>query len=224
MRELIVFICLILSFTACGKPIQDYELIPRDSIQSDPYRVARLYLFGQLHNNNGVVTDVYCGDKYDAEDGVCPTCIPNPQLVNCEHTWPQSKFGRDQVESKKIDLHHLFPSTSFANSARSNLPFGEVNGKVICGRSRKGIIIGTNILGFEPPDSHKGNVARAMFYFSVVYRMSIDPIQEVYFRRWHVLDPVNAQEYNRNLKIKAIQGNTNPFIDDPRLVESIDDF
>ncbi len=225
MRYVVFFCLLLFSLIACGKPIVDHELEPIKVEQVDPYRTARLNLFGKLHYDNGIITDVYCEEDYGAVDNVCPTCIPNPQVLNCEHTFPQSKFkGQSQEATMKVDLHHLYPVTSFANSARSNHPFGEVDGQIVCGTAKKGKIKGTNIVGFEPPNSHKGNVARAMFYFSTRYNMPLDPIQESYFRKWNKLDPVDAAERLRNRRISDIQGWTNPFIDNPNLVDSIRDF
>ena len=36
---------------------------------------------------------------------------------------------------------------------------------------------------FEPPAEHKGNVARAIFYFSVRYKMKVTPTQEAFLKR-----------------------------------------
>ena len=77
---------------------------------------------------------------------------------------------------------------------------------------------------FEPPQRHKGNVARALFYFSVRYRLAISATQEAHLRAWHRKDPVDESEKNRNDLVQEIQGNRNPFIDFPHLVDSIDDF
>jgi deoxyribonuclease-1 len=224
------FLVIFFSLIACGKPIVDKADIRDQTIQSHErpiidYKVARTYLFGELHYNNGVVTDVYCNNKYTAVHGVGKGKIPNPKFLNCEHTWPQSKFGLTDVDKKKNDLHHLFPVESNSNSIRSNNPFGDVkNSFNVCHDSYKGLIIGTNLTGFEPPERHKGNVARAVFYFSIRYNMQLDIVQETYLRKWHKNDPVDSFESTRNKRIEEIQGNTNPFIDDPSLVETISDF
>jgi endonuclease I len=77
---------------------------------------------------------------------------------------------------------------------------------------------------FEPLDSHKGNVARAMLYFSVRYKKSLTDKQEKLFREWNNLDPVDLNEQIRNDRIEKIQGNRNPFIDDEKLVDQIENF
>tara|TARA_Y100000385_G_C12769745_1_gene498765 strand:+ start:106 stop:387 length:282 start_codon:yes stop_codon:yes gene_type:complete len=77
---------------------------------------------------------------------------------------------------------------------------------------------------FEPVDIHKGNVARAMFYFSIRYKKNLSKEQETLFRSWNTQDPVDTQEQLRNDRIEKIQGNRNPFIDNDALVEQIESF
>lgn len=229
MRKFFAFFLVIFfSLCACGKPINDFE---DETIQthSEPildYFTARKYLFGKLHYNNGIITDVYCEENWDYRHGVGKDKIPNPEFLNCEHTWPQSKFRNHPEELLiKSDLHHLFPVTKESNSSRSNHPFGYVKtGETVCGTSKKGLIKSSKLVGFEPTNSHKGNAARAMFYISIRYKMPIDQAQELALREWHKLDPVDSFEKSRNLAIKKIQGNTNPFIDNPLLVDVVQDF
>lgn len=239
MIKFLMTVLFVLSIAACGKPIVDHTQAQEISVKQQihqqlikvhkpvgDYTLARRYLFGQLHYNNGVVTDVYCDENYDAVHGVGYNRIPNPEFLNCEHTWPQSKFkGQPEEATMKVDLHHLYPAKPMANSARSNHPFGEVtNYYNVCGTSYKGTIIGRNITGFEPPEHHKGNVARALFYFSARYNMAIDPVQESFLRQWHVQDPVDIFELKRNKRIMEIQGNSNVFITNPSMVDRIEDF
>lgn len=194
------------------------------------YAQARRYLFGDLYlRKDNTVYDVYCHHTFNSQDGVGPNKIPNPSVANCEHTWPQSKFTSEfPKEIQKNDLHHLFPVYSKGNSARSNYPFGTViqNKMEIsnCESSQKGITHESNSMGWEPPNEHKGNVARAMFYFSLRYHMSIPDKQEDTFRAWNKLDPVDQDEIDANLKIKSIQGNSNIFIEHPEYIDQIADF
>lgn len=193
------------------------------------YKMARIELFGSLHleeNPQGYfVKDAYCNQIITEKNGVGPKKIPDSSLLNCEHTWPQSKFSSDFPNNlQKNDLHHLFPVSMKANSTRSNHPFAEVEGKTVnnnCTDSKIGNALGTNIKSFEPPTEHRGNVARAIFYFSVRYKMPIDSTQKQYLTKWHSEDPVDNEERVRNEKIMNYQGNRNPFIDFPELVERL---
>ena len=197
------------------------------------YTAARKVLFGKLHleqteRGSFYVKDVYCRVQYDERVGVGEDRIPNHNELNCEHTWPQSKFSsRFPNEMQKSDIHHLYPTNSRANSTRGNYEFGEVSNEdsSLCDASSVGGEV-RNGGGhyFEPPEEHKGNVARSLFYFSVRYQIQISERQERTLKQWHKADPVDMEEMERNDTIHYIQGNRNPFIDMPELVDSIDNF
>lgn len=231
MCRVIFFLFLLFSFLPLAHSISLTELhqyVKTTHTQPlNSYTTARRYLFGYLHYNKGKVKDVYCNRYYTSKDGVGKNKIPNHLKINCEHTWAQSKFNRNIPASiQKNDLHHLFPTAAYANTTRSNHPFGEVDAYPLsqCPLSSKGYIYQTNRLGFEPPEEHKGNVARAMFYFSVRYQIHIDSVQEYFLRKWHREDPVDYAEALRDNRISAIQGNHNPFILKPELVDQVSDF
>lgn len=198
------------------------------------YKEARRYLFGDLYLEGQAgsykVKDVYCNEDVEEIDGVGPMQIPNHRVMNCEHSWPQSKFNpNESTRTQKNDLHHLFPVNSRANSSRSNHPFGEVNGRVVnsnCTSSSIGAVDYKNqtTTSFEPPVEIRGNIARALFYFSTRYNLAIDEAQEFYLRRWHKEDPVDSFERRINERIYIIQNSRNPFIDDEELVNAIKDF
>lgn len=194
------------------------------------YTLARTYLFGMLHirqdNQGYYINDKYCHIAFDENVGVAPKTIPNHQKINCEHTWPQSKFNKGMPKSiQKSDLHHLFPTDSIANGTRGNFRFGEAPKSSPlrnCPESRIGRIKGK--VYFEPPKDHKGNVARALFYFAVRYNMPISDTEEAFLRKWHNEDPVDQEELQRNSMIHNVQGNRNPFVDYPTLVSQITNF
>ncbi len=194
------------------------------------YKEAREIMFGQLfleNHGNGKysIKDAYCNINVDESQGVGPGKIPDPKFMNCEHTWPQSKFSKDfPADQQKTDLHHLFPVDMKANSTRNNFPFANVNGKathIDCQDSKIGNALNTNTRSFEPPTEHKGNVARAIYYFSTRYKMDIDAIQAKYLKIWNDEDPVDQEELERNEKIMKMQGNRNPFVDFPELVNRL---
>lgn len=194
------------------------------------YEQARKYMFGQLFLESTVsgkylLKEVYCNITVDNSAGIGPNKIPNPKYVNCEHTWPQSKFSKNfPSELQKTDLHHLYPSNMKANSTRNNFPFADVLGKTTsndCLDSKIGNALNSNIRSFEPPIEHKGNVARAIYYFSTRYKMNIDSTQAKFLKIWNEVDPVDEAERLRNEKIMQIQGNRNPFIDFPELINRL---
>lgn len=178
------------------------------------YERARKLMFTSLDNVDGKVCSVY------SERCIVTRDIPSNEVMNCEHTWPQSQGA---VGDAQTDLHHLFPAISKENSDRSSLPFCEVIQERDATIGRVGTS-STGVQCYEPPDKHKGDVARAMFYFAVRYQKKIDPQQEETFRKWNHLDPVSTYEMMRNQTISSIQGKSNPFIDHPELADLIQDF
>lgn len=146
------------------------------------------------------------------------------RAINCEHTWPKS-LGAKAMPAVG-DLHHLYPAAMDINSKRSHHPFCDVE-KVFWKRAESKLGLSANPKFpkcFEPPQAHKGNVARSLFYFAVRYQMPIRDYEEETLRRWHVQDPVDANESARNDKIMEYQNNRNPFVDQPYLVDLISDF
>ena len=79
---------------------------------------------------------------------------------------------------------------------------------------------------FEPRDVHKGEVARAMFYFVTRYQnySSFLDGQEQILRQWHNMFPPTQVENKRCEDIYFYQKNRNPFIDYPQLVDRISSF
>jgi endonuclease I/subtilisin-like proprotein convertase family protein len=180
------------------------------------YSEARKQIFTNVDVNNGKVRDVYTHREINGGK------IPNSSDMNVEHTWPQSKGATGVAKS---DLHHLFPTDSKANSTRSSFPFGKVQN--VQWSSPSGAKFGTDAQGrkvFEPPDEHKGNVARAMFYFSAEYNKRIPAEEEAVLREWNKLDGVDAAELERNRRIAAVQGNENQFVLHSNLADRIQDF
>lgn len=180
------------------------------------YGDATDFMFLTLDNVQDRVTCVYTGRSTQVT-----TQKPDPTDMNTEHTWPQS-LGADVIPAK-CDLHHLFPTDSDANNRRAAFPFGEVQGTVEWSEGES--TLGLDALGatvFEPPDGHKGNVARAMLYFSARYEYTLDAAQVDLFQSWHVQDPVDDTELARTWAIADEQVLPNPMVVCPELVERLD--
>jgi hypothetical protein len=204
------------SIDLCDDDLKKFLLNKTKSNLFLDYKDARHYFFSDIDNINGYVNLVYSNTTLETES------IPDPKIANCEHTWPQS-LGATGIA--KSDIHHLFPVRSDMNRLRSNHPFCEV-GEVIIERygSKYGWSTLSRTRCFEPPDNHKGDVSRAMFYFSIRYLKPIDSEQEYWFKKWNKEDPVDSKEIDRNNKIQLYQKNRNPFIDFPQFADLISDF
>ena len=139
------------------------------------------------------------------------------------------------------DMHHLYPTYIQWNSNRGNDPFADIPDATTTlwmrDRSSQTTIPTTNIdeynedtnSQFEPREDHKGNVARTAFYFYTMHDTqpeliatghqnitSLAPLATLY--AWHLADPVDDHEIERNRRVAASQGNYNPYIEHPELV------
>ncbi|MFC1521545.1 endonuclease I family protein [Elusimicrobiota bacterium] len=147
--------------------------------------------------------------------------------MNTEHIWPQSFFKKRGP--MRSDLNQLLPTFIHTNSARDRFPFGEVADADANYKTLSGAKQGRGL--FEPPDSAKGRVARAMFYFYTRYQgYNIIPSHfvEVFWNskidlllRWNRDFPPGNFELRRNDLVEAVQGNRNPYIDDPSLADKV---
>ena len=85
-------------------------------------------------------------------------------------------------------------------------------------------------------DAYKGDIARMHFYMALRYYndslflncdwanpgAKLKPWYDTMLKSWAAKDPVSAKETARNSAVQAYQGNRNPFIDYPELVDLID--
>ena len=131
-------------------------------------------------------------------------------------------------------MHHIFPTRVSVNADRGNLPFDNIpSGEATSWyyldmeqsntppMSTIGLYSSVQVnVAFEPRDSHKGDVARAMFYVYTAYRQEVDAADPDYFApqietlcQWNVDDPVDDIEWQRTNAIATYQGGiANPFI------------
>lgn len=179
----------------------------------------------------------YCWDPSDD----CGTYNSEGDCYNREHSWPKSWWGGSESETAYTDLFHVIPADGYVNNRRSNHPLDVVTSATYT--SGNGSLIGacTNAEGsalcFEPIDSLKGDLARIYFYMSTRYAGEFDccdrsavngahlkPWAEALLREWHTSDLVDQRERDRNEAVFELQGNRNPFVDNPYWVDDILDF
>lgn len=156
---------------------------------------------------------------------------------NREHSWPASWFN--DTYPAYSDLFHLYPTDGYVNNRRSNYAFGVVSAAVWT--SQNGSKLGPNTYPgftgtvFEPIDAYKGDFARSYFYMMTRYYgqdnswassdMTIKSAIKAWaipmLLAWHLADTVSDKEIERNNSVYSIQGNRNPYIDNPFWVRAI---
>lgn len=199
------------------------------------YDRARDTLFSKVYAVQDTVTCVYSGHQLYLNPAFDPSAsLHNGGIangINTEHTYPQSKGA--SIGNARSDMHHLYPVRSSVNSARSNHPYGEVNDQETDRWFYKTLAevnpsqdkdwyseLDLNNPRFEPREDHKGNVARAVFYFYTMYKQEADAADPAFFAKqvptlcqWHLSDPVDSLEWERTWRIAHYQeGKPNPFV------------
>ena len=157
---------------------------------------------------------------------------------NREHVWPKSHGFPDEDDNAYTDVHNLKPCDRSVNSSRGTKDF-DFGGS----QHNEAIDCLTDNDSWEPADYIKGDIARILFYMVIRYDPGYDhnnnsfDLELVNYTtpnnndpilgklssliQWHIDDPVDDFERNRNEIIFGFQQNRNPFIDHPNLVNYI---
>ena len=164
-----------------------------------------LYNADEDLNNTANVILMYSSESRDEREYSSGNNTHQPQTFNTEHVYPQSRLTADDAVT---DLHHLRSCDAAINSDRSNYPFIDGTGTY----KREGN-------KWFPGDEWKGDIARMVFYLNIRYGETFDKVGSMdLFLKWNKEDPVSDFEKQRNNVIYDVQGNRNPFIDNPYLV------
>ncbi|MEK3890184.1 endonuclease I family protein [Bacillus sp. FSL K6-3431] len=211
-----------------------------------PYFISKdeyLYTWVDLQPN-GIVKNIYSGEEMKPADLIkqdfevqirhvdyerlqpkenTTELISIDLKFNAEHIVPQSWFsGREPM---KGDLHHLFACDPQCNAIRSNFEYHDfVNYSPES--PNENIRNHCGVASFElfEPEYGKGTIARAMLYFILRYPDGIrksfrKKVDFTLLRKWNQQFPPSIYEKHRNQAIFHIQGNRNPFIDYPELID-----
>lgn len=217
--KMVVTLLLVCLVSACDGQFNSAGLNGGKTTLKD-YETARKVFWDKLYH--GKVSSFYCGESFSSYER---------RGYNVEHVFPMSwvassmKCGKRKQCRKsssdfngvEADLHNLFPTRADVNKERSSYAFGVVNGeKRKFGPCDFEVNYRTRLA--EPTEQVRGDVARAMFYMAYSYKgfgLKLFDKQREILHQWHVQDPPGQEELRRNDVIERIQGNRNPFIDDP---------
>ncbi|MGS2761913.1 endonuclease [Sinomicrobium sp. M5D2P9] len=181
----------------------------------DPDNPGNVLLFYGYNDNDGNIKTDRTRDK-DSNGG-------NTGDWNREHVFAKS-LGNPNLGTSGpgSDAHHLRASDVGFNSDRGNLPFADASGNARRVSN-----------SWYPGDEWKGDVARMVMYMYLRYGNRCLPSAvgtgpQTYssemmdiFLEWNAQDPVSQYEINRNNILENLQGNRNPFIDNPAFATSV---
>ena len=159
-----------------------------------------------------------------------------------EHVWPKSRGFPEEKQDGFTDLHHLRPADGNINGKHWNYGY-DWGGDTVMDKLADGTEVLTEAKldksnhSFEPPDRAKGQVARMIFYMVVRYEPK-DNVPDEFMPdlilkdennrvkepwigdlctllTWHNMFGPTDFERRRNDRVMELQGNRNPFIDEP---------
>ena len=220
--------------------IKDHTVLTYKQIRGDQAEV-------DVHEN-GKIWDMYSAYEFNLSDYCHDIDVIAGECYNREHILPKSWWGYSEANEANdpmyTDLHHVISTDAVANDTRSNYIYDEV--KNATWTNNLGSKLGTSInwynqTAFEPVDEYKGDIARVYFYMLTCYmdqNFAVNAKGKKYFSytngvcefqpqalalmlKWHRQDPVSEKEVVRNAKVADLQGNVNPFVVEPNLVEYI---
>lgn len=201
------------------------------------YTNARDTLFRNILAVNNELKCLYTDYAITLDPARDPSDDAFNKNINTEHIYPQSKGA--EFEPMRSNMYNLYPVRENVNNDRSNDPYGEVNDNTtqwwyyldIKQKNKPATNIdlysekGNGV--FEPKENRKGDIARSVMYFYTIYNQEATNADPSYFQlmsdavcMWHLLDPVDQDEWNRNILIASYQeGRANPFILDCTIPE-----
>ncbi|MBK9981419.1 MAG: endonuclease [Saprospiraceae bacterium] len=204
---------------------------------------AKDTLYARVFIQNDSVKCIYSGLSHYLPAGVDPSqwvfgSGNEVESINLEHGWPQAKGAGDGTDGQ-MNMYNLFPARVAINSDRGDFPYSDINddatskwyylGQVMTTKPTVNINAYSEFKtgNFEPRESVKGDIARAMFYFWTIYRddaIIADPDffeqQRTSLCQWQEEDPVDDFENLRNDRISTYQsGKKNPFVLDCTLAK-----
>lgn len=186
-------------------------------------------------NENGYFIDRYSSEKEwvkSTSQGAAGAGM------NIEHSFPKSWWGGAKSQAYK-DLYNLMPCKKEINTTKNNYPMGIVvsgdkgNGWTKVGKGDD------NNMYWEPADPWKGDFARGYMYMATAYQdytwkgtQALQILQQgayptlqkwayTLYIQWAKADKPDAIEIKRNNDVAKIQGNRNPYVDFPNLMEYV---
>jgi endonuclease I len=212
-----------------GYPIDVWEACKQ--ADEDPNLATNLLLIYGYNDTDGI-SDTDRSRNKDLQD----TGGGDSGKWNREHVFAKSLANPSLVTDEPgpgTDVHNLRPADAERNTLRSNRKFTDGSGN--------STIVSSNG-GWYPGDEWKGDIARIVMYMYTRYHgtgaqisetsclpinvgfgttLDVDQNMIELFLNWNVEDPVSDFEANRNEVLYGIQGNRNPYVDNPYLATLI---
>ena len=232
MRFLILFFTMKIIFALNEKLIKSVN----------PQKL-RKYLSDEINHNFISLTYTKARNIMKKELNMIDIYGDNLEEKNVEHIFPQSLFKNDTNKNIiKSDLHNLYLCNSKLNSQRQNFKYVDpsefIDDDNYCFLNLKGekettfhgiyknngylMVLNRKKKVFIPTEYSRGKISRSLAYFSIKYDYVNKLSDIINFKTlllWNIKDPVDNEEYLKNILCYKHQNNLNPFILNPDLME-----
>lgn len=203
---------------------------------------AKVLLKEQVYHdqNQSVQGTLYCGCQWEwtgasggrADLVGCGYGVRRQQAraerIEWEHTVPAWVMGHQRrcwqdggrrncvsddpvFRAMEADMHNLSPSVGEVNGDRSNYRFSMLPGT---GHQHGACDVKVDFgqRAVEPRDRVKGQIARVYFYIHDRYDLTMSRAQQQLFLAWNRQFPASEWEHERERRIAAVMGHSNPFV------------
>lgn len=220
-----------------------YSYIPKSIIKICPPTELRTYLKNEINKNYKYLT--YPNAKKILHNEIDNIDIYGDGTIekNVEHIFPQSMYKENPNSSKmRSDLHNLYLCNNLLNNKRQNFKYMDskdifdYNDSRILDNKGKEITDRNELLNkygylmitdrkkkiFIPSSYSRGKISRSLSYFAIKYDFLNELTNIIDIKtlvEWNLKEPVDDEEYLKNIIVYKFQGNLNPFIIDPDLVQ-----
>ena len=232
MRFLILFFTMKIIFALNEKLIKSVN----------PQKL-RKYLSDEINHNFISLTYTKAKNIMKKELNMIDIYGDNLEEKNVEHIFPQSLFKNDTNKNIiKSDLHNLYLCNSKLNSQRQNFKYVDpsefIDDDNYCFLNLKGekettfhgiyknngylMVLNRKKKVFIPTEYSRGKISRSLAYFSIKYDYVNKLSDIINFKTlllWNIKDPVDNEEYLKNILCYKHQNNLNPFILNSDLME-----
>ena len=210
-------------------------------------KALRLDIYDKVNKNYKYIPYEKTKEIFNEKLNLIDIYGDNKLVKNLEHIVPQSYF-KNETNKKymKSDFHNLYLCNKKLNSYRQNFKYIDpsdlkedlisINDKILDTKGNKidynnkknifnknGYLMISNKKSktFIPSEYSKGKIARSLAYFSIKYNFTeklSDIINPITLIKWNFNDPVDNNEYLKNIITYRYQNNINPFIINSDLV------
>lgn len=186
--------------------------------------------------STSVVTDIFGGGgfRFPADGHSVPSGMSLWYVIPPE--WWHN--DADIAAAASLDLYNVMPCDLDVVSGRDVWCVPATLDVVTSSVGNVYVGLSGGMSAWEPIDGLKGDVARVIFYMSTLYPSTLwhgtaynffvdneyptlNQRATALLLRWHESDPVSDEERRRVDAVASVQGNRNPFVDMPWLVDYI---